>query len=387
MRALLARLLAVIGPAGCAAGDGARDVVVPDASSTAAVAVPSGPAPSATAAEPKPKRGARAWMSGPYACTIEDWSRGNPTGVGACLSYADWEAMRALEGQLSCGMCGFVFEPEATKAERRKEPEACCYYTVSPPLGRPLRGGGGEGPITADVGPHAGWTEAATPDAAQLSAEDREALAAAWARDGALEHASVAEFSRLSLALLALAAPSDLVEATHQAALDEVRHAELCFGLASALAGRTLGPGPLDVDRAAPPPLDPVTLALQTLADGCVGETLASLEASRARDLATDPAAVRLLAIVAEDEARHAELAYAIVMWCVRSVDAAGRARIADEARRLATAPARAASPDGPDAARHAAYGRLPPSARAAVLEQGLRDVVRPALLALAERC
>ena len=60
-----------------------------------------------------------------------------------------------------------------------------------------------------------------------LSVEVRGALAARWRDNGLAEHASVASFSRHSLQLMALAAPADLVEATHRAAIDEISHAKV----------------------------------------------------------------------------------------------------------------------------------------------------------------
>src|SRR5262249_15316705 len=48
-----------------------------------------------------------------------------------------------------------------------------------------------------------GWAHGASPAVDGLTPDDRAALAAAWTADGLLEHASVASFSRFSLALLA----------------------------------------------------------------------------------------------------------------------------------------------------------------------------------------
>ena len=60
-----------------------------------------------------------------------------------------------------------------------------------------------------------------------MAPEVRLALVARWRSNGLAEHASVASFSRHSLQLLALAAPADLVEASHRAAIDEVAHAKV----------------------------------------------------------------------------------------------------------------------------------------------------------------
>ena len=49
--------------------------------------------------------------------------------------------------------------------------------------------------------------------------------------------------------------------------------------------------------------------------EGCIGETVAALEAAEALAFATDESVRAALSRVAEDEARHAELAYRFVRW------------------------------------------------------------------------
>ena len=78
----------------------------------------------------------------------------------------------------------------------------------------------------------------------------RQLLAAHWERAAAAEHASVAAFSRHSLQLMALAAPRWLVQQSHEAALDEIRHAQMAYTLASLYGGAAIGPGPLNITGA-----------------------------------------------------------------------------------------------------------------------------------------
>jgi hypothetical protein len=78
------------------------------------------------------------------------------------------------------------------------------------------------------------------------------ALARAYAIDGCEEHASIAAFARLTLHLLAVGAPPELVERAHLASLDEIRHARACFALARRYGGRALGPGPLAMGELLP---------------------------------------------------------------------------------------------------------------------------------------
>ncbi len=53
----------------------------------------------------------------------------------------------------------------------------------------------------------------------------------------AFEHASVAAFARLAIDRMIHGAPAELVDAAHVAARDEIRHAQQCYGIASAFAG------------------------------------------------------------------------------------------------------------------------------------------------------
>lgn len=147
-------------------------------------------------------------------------------------------------------------------------------------------------------------------------------LAAAWADDGLFEHASVAAFARLTLQLMALGAPASLVEASQRASLDELEHATFCFSRAAhhvGNRGEPARPGPLDVRGA----LDDVSwesFLRANVLEGCIGETLAAVRVGEQARLATDPALRAALRKIAEDEARHAELAWQILAWALRVV-------------------------------------------------------------------
>jgi hypothetical protein len=142
-------------------------------------------------------------------------------------------------------------------------------------------------------------------------------VAAAWARAGAAEHASVAAFSRLALELMALGAPNDLLRAVHQAALDEVGHADLCWAAAKR-AGHS------DV-CAAEFPIRELKLAssLAALAgaavrEGCLAETLGAQVMIAVAALAPHPETKAVLGTIAREEASHAVLSFRIVAWALR---------------------------------------------------------------------
>lgn len=145
--------------------------------------------------------------------------------------------------------------------------------------------------------------------------ELRARLARAWSGDALLEHASVASLARFTLELLAVGAPPELVREAQRAGLDEIEHARLCFGLAARF-GEVRGPGRLELeDVTVRSSLARVTAAV--VREGCVGETLASVVASEQRAVATDAAVRQVLERVADDEARHAELAWRFVAWAI----------------------------------------------------------------------
>ncbi|HWB78413.1 MAG TPA: ferritin-like domain-containing protein, partial [Nannocystaceae bacterium] len=163
------------------------------------------------------------------------------------------------------------------------------------------------------------WYDAARIDVRALDAATRAELAAAWLADAQAEHASVASFARFALELLSIGAPPELVADAHAAARDEIEHAKICFALASAYAGVPQGPGPLAVDGSLARCGDLYAIIRATVEEGCVGETLAALEAEAAVARATDPVVRAALTRIAGDEARHAALAWRVVAWALGS--------------------------------------------------------------------
>jgi hypothetical protein len=260
----------------------------------------------------------------------------------------------------------------------------CCYMaemTASEVCeGRPFVVGGAA--RTADVVARGDFCAAVHPVVAALEPPTRRALAEAWAADARHEHASVASFARFVLELLSLGAPAELVRAAQQAIGEEIRHAELCFGIASALSGETIGRGPLDMRGALAGRGDAAAMAAAVVREGCVGETLAALAALAARDAASDPAVRAALGEIAADETSHAALAWRAAAWMWEHGDAATRAAI--ERAFAEAAPTSGVSPAGaidPGIAR--AFGRLPDEERAQVVARGLAEVVRPCARAL----
>lgn len=235
-----------------------------------------------------------------------------------CEDGDAWRDARDYGARHISGRWGEDWSEDETCGPMELDGRCCWIYSFeqwddSTVEGRPFLVDGSRREASAQARP--GWCgreqPAPVPDAV------RGALISRWLRAARAEHASVASFARFALALMHHGAPAGLVAEAHRAALDEVRHAETCFALASAYAGQIMGPGPLDVSGALSGELDLVRMVETLVAEGCVGETLAALEAAEAARHADDPVVRAALEGIAEDESRHAALAWRALGWFV----------------------------------------------------------------------
>jgi hypothetical protein len=269
------------------------------------------------------------------------------------------------------------FDKEATRAARKTSPKACCYqWTIPCPGGRALRDASGA-PLATPLAATPEWQVASGAGAVADDAR-RAALAAHWAREASYEHASVASFARTTLELLALGAPPELVAETQAAGLDEVRHAQALYGLARAYGAEAAGPGPVATDR--PLHRDAASFALATFDDACVGETIASLVARAAEGAAEDAAVAGILATIAEDEERHAELAWRTLAWALAKAGPGARARLSGRVERLE----RELACEGPsERPASAGDGLLADDVTGQIRRRALAEVVLPCARAL----
>ncbi len=224
------------------------------------------------------------------------------------------------------------------------------------------------------------------PDVARLSVGVRTRLAEHWAHVGLMEHASIAAFARFCLQLMHVGAPLSLLKDSQRAMMDETLHAELAFSLASTYADRPIAAGSLSMEGA----LDAVTIdeiLRLVIHEGCVGETVAALEAAEARLHCQDDTVRTVLGQIREDETRHAQLAWRFVEWATTHSTTLARVA-ADEFQRLAHSPS---EPDettvySSEEARILRHGVLPQSLRAEIRRAALKDVVLPCAERLLER-
>jgi len=231
----------------------------------------------------------------------------------------------------------------------------------------------------APVATRADWRAAIAP-ADAMDETTRARLANAWTQIGRMEHASVAAFARLALQLLAVGAPPDLVMAAQEAMGDETTHARLAFGLASAYAGADVGPGPLAID-ACLDGCDLEALVATTVREGCVGETVAAIEAREALAHARDPEVRAVLATIARDETRHAELAWRTIAWALEVGGARARAAL-----ERALAEAAEESEAGAEGAGLLAHGIVSDALRGELRRAAIAQVVLPCAAALVAR-
>ena len=221
--------------------------------------------------------------------------------------------------------------------------------------------------------------------ASVIAPELREALVQGWLEQARMEHASVAAFARFALQLTGLGAPPELLADTASAMLDEIRHARGCFELARCYSGRALGPGPLPIDGALED-ADLASIVRSTIVEGCIGETVAAVEATEVLAYCEDARTRSLLEAIARDEARHAELAWRFVAWALST----GPASLGDVVRQAFAAQLEQRAPSHVVMAERDAdllrHGLMSAALRPALRQRVLDEVVAPALQALLER-
>ncbi|NUP13379.1 MAG: hypothetical protein HOW73_45655 [Polyangiaceae bacterium] len=275
------------------------------------------------------------------------------------------------------------FDAATTKHERGKIADACCYSWFIPcPGGRPLVVDGAV--RTAPVARREDWSMPVGVQSffASLPDDTRSELAEHYKVEASYEHASIASFARVSLSLLAQGAPADLVEETHRAALDEVKHARAMFALASAAAGAPIGPALLDTTGVASAVPTIEDIAREAFFEGCAGEAAAALVLREEATSAPSVALCEILSRMAEDEERHAELAWRTVAWAL-SKDTARVLPILSKAREEIVREVESGATGAPGHSTLHVAGVTSAQERAAVRRVALHQIVLPCLDAL----
>ena len=298
-----------------------------------------------------------------------------------CPSVESFQATEVLYENFDVASTGAGYDAWASCGPDASRLDACCYeVSVSQWVeGRPFTVAGRA--RTAGPGEAAGWVDAQEVACESLCEADARWLGLKWSQSARHEHASVASFARAALELLGLGAPADLVHATTLAMADEVDHARRCLGVARGLDAEVPGIGALPVEGSLQAAPTPRSVLRAVLREGAVGETLAASEASEAARLCADPAIRAVLARVAEDESRHAALAWRTARWLLLA-----HPELSDELQRVEM-PRVSPDPEGlPSVAVRNAHGVLSAEQRSRVLAETEALVIRPALQALLGR-
>lgn len=257
------------------------------------------------------------------------------TNDAKCTAIFDWDCsynvvVRGFECQRAADACGGPGDCEGENAAclRAGDTDGAGRMCEVPNFdcGRPFVVAGAARTAPAQVG---SWARKAIAPRLPEDASVRTRLAAHWTQVGLMEHASIAAFARFSLQLLSLGAGAELVEQSNRALGDELAHAEIAFALASAYSGVSVGPGCLSLANALEHESPESILELVVL-EGCIGETVAALEAREAAVHCADPVVRAVLERIADDETRHAALAWRTLRWaiatdpsCLSSIEAA----------------------------------------------------------------
>ena len=193
-----------------------------------------------------------------------------------------------------------------------------------------------------------------------------------------LEAASIVAFERLATELASLGAPHALVDGALASRDDEVRHARM-----TAKAAKRRGGTPVA------PVIEPATnrtmldIALENAVEGCVRETYGALVAHHQAQAARDPSIAAMMRTIAEDETRHAGLAWDVAAWLEPRLSADERAAVAS-ARARAVTELRDALASSPARELEDVAG-MPPADRAIALLDALEArFIQPAIAAAA---
>jgi len=315
------------------------------------------------------------------ACAPAECATGDDCASGECAISSFFNGC-FYEVQLSCRD-----ESDICRTDADCNGSSCALINGTPDwqctfpncaIGRPLLVDGSA--RTAPARARTDWQDMKIePSTTALTAATREALTAHWLEVAALEHASVASFARFTLQLMSLGAPPELLSGTQRAAADEVQHARVAYALASAFGGHPVGPSALDLSGV-PIATDRHEVLRALVEEACVGETLGVAEAQALAMCTEDPVVAAIQARIAEDEQRHAELAWSVLRWMLEDADVDTRAF----ARQSFEAAVASASHDpAPRSLVDASVGLLDAREVGSVRRQALEQVVRPCFEAL----
>ena len=141
-------------------------------------------------------------------------------------------------------------------------------------------------------------------------------IALAFSNQGEGEHASVASFARHTLQLMSMGAPATLLIGSQQSAIDEIKHAKMCYGIAKSFLGAKIQPNTLNIDGSVKT-MRKSEIIQSVIAEGCIGETVAAVRAQLSAHYAKEQKVKGILEEIAADETNHSQLAWNTVQWAI----------------------------------------------------------------------
>jgi hypothetical protein len=209
-----------------------------------------------------------------------------------------------------------------------------------------------------------------------------ERVRAEWRARIAAEYGSAAITQELTLWLIQLGAPPDLIDAGLAIVADELAHSRLSHEVYEAAGGRE------------PPAIDRATLALPraerpvlaaTVRVFCLGETVAVPLFRHLRERCTEARARAALDRILRDEVRHRDFGWDLLDWCCQVepdapawVTAQLPAMLADLEAGYGRDNPTVAGDDGAITEAERAWGLAPPREYATILAQTIETAFRP---------
>jgi len=226
-----------------------------------------------------------------------------------CQDHGDYSIEAKKACPRSCKVCqGGIILPSTTT------------YRPTYVVGRPFTVDGTSRTARSKISeqPHIdgsnSWTMDLLPSLPKDNSSYNHEVGLYWLQQAEAEHASVASFARHTLQLMSLGAPSELLIASQAASIDEIKHAKMCYSLASIFINTDVSPESLDVEESLGD-LDVKSIIKSVIREGCIEETLAAIEAHFRADHSEDLEIKQVLKEIAQDETKHAQLAWDTVAW------------------------------------------------------------------------
>ena len=148
------------------------------------------------------------------------------------------------------------------------------------------------------------------------NSSSNQAIAIEFLNQGEGEHASVASFARHTLQLMSMGAPTTMLIGSQKAALDEIKHAKMCYGIAKSFLGAKIQPSTLNIDGSVTK-ISNSEIIQSVITEGCIGETVAAVRAQLSVHYAKEPNIKSILQEIASDETNHSQLAWNTVQWAI----------------------------------------------------------------------